>query len=584
MLKKQIALIYRFFEPARLDKKESMKTAFASLLNSLVYDVLPIVTVPLLFVYVAASDTKSILGLTYIVTAILVCYFLVRLFFMNGWHWYAYLVFRAKIEQVYRGRILLKDNIIFETKGIGKIQSIVDRGISTWTMSIGDVIWYTVSMFVTTILGIYVLYKMGLVYILVFLGLLIFSCVWFYYFKHKQYKIKLEEYDTQTEYTATQIRTLMSRQEILYSNKIESESKKLHDLSMQSQKIFNKSDKYGTTGTDFIELIMILLPLVGVLVYFYLRDIRIASIEQQAFMTAFIVFSFRMSGMIWIFLSFVSRILKDFPDIKKFWDFLDETPNIHGYDEGISFTHSNGTIELQNTSFQYSSESTEVLQDFTLSIAGGSRVAFVGRSGSGKTTIAKLIAGYMRPTSGKVLVDGQDLVTVALKSYYPSIGYLTQEPMVFDGTIRENLLYAVKDSNISEQIISEALEKAQCDFVLKAEKGLDTQIGEKGVRLSGGEKQRLAIAKLLLKNPEIVILDEPTSALDSFSEDAVTRAMNELFVGRTVIIIAHRLQTVKSADRIIVLDAGKIVEEGTHQSLIQQGGTYARMLEMQSGF
>jgi ATP-binding cassette, subfamily B, bacterial len=257
---------------------------------------------------------------------------------------------------------------------------------------------------------------------------------------------------------------------------------------------------------------------------------------------------------------------------------------MYGYNEGTTFVHSNGTIELQNTSFQYSSESTEVLQDFTLSIAGGSRVAFVGRSGSGKTTIAKLIAGYMRPTSGKVLVDGQDLATVALKSYYPSIGYLTQEPMVFDGSIRDNLLYSVSDSETSEIDILAALQKAECQFVLKAEKGLDTQIGEKGVRLSGGEKQRLAIAKLLLKNPEIVILDEPTSALDSFSEDAVTRAMNELFVGRTVIIIAHRLQTVKSADRIIVLDAGKIVEEGTHQSLIQEGGTYARMLEMQSGF
>jgi ABC-type multidrug transport system fused ATPase/permease subunit len=232
-------------------------------------------------------------------------------------------------------------------------------------------------------------------------------------------------------------------------------------------------------------------------------------------------------------------------------------------------------------------ESKMVLKDFSLKIKAGSKVALVGRSGSGKTTIAKLISGYMRPTSGQVIVDGQDLAEVSLKSYYKYIGYLTQEPMVFDGSVRENLLYAVSEEDaktITEQQINEVLKKAQCEFILQMQDGLETQIGEKGIRLSGGERQRLAIAKLFLKNPEIIILDEPTSALDSFSEEAVTKAMEELFKGRTVIIIAHRLQTVKRADEIIVLEDGEIKERGSHTELVQKGGHYAQMLEMQSGF
>jgi ABC-type multidrug transport system fused ATPase/permease subunit len=170
---------------------------------------------------------------------------------------------------------------------------------------------------------------------------------------------------------------------------------------------------------------------------------------------------------------------------------------------------------------------------------------------------------------------------IALKTYYPYIGYLTQEPMIFDGTIKNNLLYSLPDktaSTITDQQLHEVLKNAECDFITD----LNTEIGEKGIRLSGGERQRLAIAKLMLKNPEIIILDEPTSALDSFSEEAITRALDCLFKNKTVIIIAHRLQTVKKADVIIVLENGKIIEQGTSVELIEKNGQYKKMLELQS--
>jgi ABC-type multidrug transport system fused ATPase/permease subunit len=163
------------------------------------------------------------------------------------------------------------------------------------------------------------------------------------------------------------------------------------------------------------------------------------------------------------------------------------------------------------------------------------------------------------------------------------VGYLTQEPSVFDGTIRENLGYGVDEID-DEQVLHQALEDAQCQFVYELANGLDTEIGERGVRLSGGQRQRLAIAKMFVKNPHIILLDEPTSALDSESEHQVTLAMDKLFEHKTVIIIAHRLQTVKHADEILYIEDGQIVEQGNHKQLMKLKGKYYAMVELQSGF
>jgi len=163
------------------------------------------------------------------------------------------------------------------------------------------------------------------------------------------------------------------------------------------------------------------------------------------------------------------------------------------------------------------------------------------------------------------------------------VGYLTQEPSVFDGTVIENLLYAVEKKPSKKQIET-IIQQAHCEFIYDLPNGIDTEIGERGIKLSGGQKQRLAIAKIFLKDPKIIILDEPTSALDSLSEQKITEAMHNLFRGRTVLIIAHRLQTVKHASEIIVIDTGKIIERGTHTSLVRKNGYYKKMLDLQSGF
>ncbi|MCP4523899.1 MAG: ATP-binding cassette domain-containing protein, partial [Candidatus Gracilibacteria bacterium] len=190
--------------------------------------------------------------------------------------------------------------------------------------------------------------------------------------------------------------------------------------------------------------------------------------------------------------------------------------------------------------------------------------------------IAKLISGYITPNSGEIIIDNQKLSETSLKSYYRNIGYLTQDPSVFDGTVLENLTYAL-DEKVDEIKLKDIIIQAKCEFIYDLPNGLETEIGERGVKLSGGQKQRLAIAKIFLKDPKIIILDEPTSALDSFSEEQITKAMQNLFENRTVIVIAHRLQTVKHADRILVLENGEIIEDGNHENLVKKEGKYAKM-------
>jgi ABC-type multidrug transport system fused ATPase/permease subunit len=368
----------------------------------------------------------------------------------------------------------------------------------------------------------------------------------------------------------------MSRQEIILAVNENKESENLTNLTNKQLKEDRKATLYEHTSELFTSGLSVLLPIIGVL--FLIQNIELNAVNA-AFLISFIYFTTRFTGTLYNMVWIINEVFNNYSKIKKLWNFLDTTPNFENYYKGEKFQHGNGSIELNEINFSY--DDKKIFNNFNLKIKGGQKIAFVGKSGSGKTTIAKLITGFVTPQEGQVLIDGQDMSRIALKTYYPYIGYLTQEPMIFDGTIKNNLLYSLPDktaSTITDQQLHEVLKNAECDFITD----LNTEIGEKGIRLSGGERQRLAIAKLMLKNPEIIILDEPTSALDSFSEEAITRALDCLFKNKTVIIIAHRLQTVKKADVIIVLENGKIIEQGTSVELIEKNGQYKKMLELQS--
>lgn len=245
------------------------------------------------------------------------------------------------------------------------------------------------------------------------------------------------------------------------------------------------------------------------------------------------------------------------------------------------FIYKNGDILVQKISFAY--HKNNIFQNFSLDITGWTKTAFVGESWGGKTTLIKLLAGYIKPDKWDIQIDGQKLSQIKLTDYYKHIGYLTQDPSVFDGTIHENLIYAL-DSEPAREVVEKVIQDAKCEFIREFEHGLETEIWERWVRLSGGQKQRLAIAKIMLKNPNIILLDEPTSALDSFNEELINIALHNLFKGKTVFVVAHRLQTVKQADRILLFEQGKLIEDGTHNQLVKLNGQYKKMLDLQSWF
>ncbi|CAA0189630.1 ABC transporter ATP-binding protein [Tenacibaculum maritimum] len=257
-------------------------------------------------------------------------------------------------------------------------------------------------------------------------------------------------------------------------------------------------------------------------------------------------------------------------------DRTEELMNMQGEEEDVKRTISletvKGNLVFDKVSFAYE-EGKNVLEDISFIVPEGSVTALVGSSGSGKSTIAGLVATFLNPTRGLITIGGKDLSKVRLNSYRKHLGVVLQDEFLFEGTIRENVLFA--RPNATEEELQSAVSAAYVDeFTDRFENGLDTLIGERGVKLSGGQRQRLAIARAILADPEIIILDEATSSLDTESEALIQKSLSKLIKNRTTIVIAHRLSTIKQADQILVIESGSIVERGTHKKLIEVAGRY----------
>jgi ABC-type multidrug transport system fused ATPase/permease subunit len=237
-----------------------------------------------------------------------------------------------------------------------------------------------------------------------------------------------------------------------------------------------------------------------------------------------------------------------------------------------------GAIVFRNVSFAFGERT--VLRDLSLKIEGGKTTALVGSSGGGKSTLVKLLLHLLKPNRGQVLIDGQDLAAVNLNSFYQQVAYIPQEPPIFDGAIRENLAF---DEQVAQAKMEAILDQIGLGpFIDSLPGGLETLVGERGIKLSGGERQRLAFGRVLVQDPRIVVMDEPTSSLDSVTERFVAENMRSFFKGRTVIVIAHRLQTVKDASKIVVLEGGEVVEEGTFEELMSRGGRFRVLWDEQT--
>lgn len=279
----------------------------------------------------------------------------------------------------------------------------------------------------------------------------------------------------------------------------------------------------------------------------------------------------------------INAIIESYPKgiagFKRYLEILDTVPEEMDEPDAKEIKELKGTIQFINVSFGYE-QKTPILKNINLTIQRGETIAFVGPSGAGKTTLCSLLPRFYHASNGKILIDGIDINTVKLSSLRKQIGIVQQDVFLFSGTIRENISYGKLEAN--EDAIWDAAKKAKLeDFILSQPNGLDTMIGERGVKLSGGQKQRLAIARMFLKNPPILILDEATSALDTETEAAIQQSLAELAKGRTTLIIAHRLATIKHADRIVVVTEEGITEQGKHDQLLAVDGMYSRLHQAQ---
>ncbi len=281
----------------------------------------------------------------------------------------------------------------------------------------------------------------------------------------------------------------------------------------------------------------------------------------------------------------INSVIETYPKgiagFRRYTEFLDTRPDIADLPGAIAVSGLKGDIAYENVSFGYTPD-RKILNGIDLAIRAGETIAFVGPSGAGKTTICSLLPRFYDVESGQITIDGIDIRQMTLASLRGQIGIVQQDVFLFAGTLRENIAYGKLTA--SEEEIVDAARRARLDeMIARLPGGLDTVIGERGVKLSGGQKQRLAIARMFLKNPPILILDEATSALDTETERAIQASLAELSKGRTTLVIAHRLATIQDADRIIVIDESGVAEQGRHQELVQRPGIYRRLHEAQYG-
>ena len=297
-------------------------------------------------------------------------------------------------------------------------------------------------------------------------------------------------------------------------------------------------------------------------------------------MVAFILYAVIIAGPMGSFARLYTRIQEGLGASERIFEILDTEPEVQDAPNAAPMPNIAGKVEIKNLHFHYR-EDQEVLKGLNFSVEPGEMVALVGPSGAGKTTLVQLLHRFYDPVSGEILVDGQNIRDIQMTSYWQQIGLVPQETLLFGGTIEENIRFAKEGATLDE--IQEAARGANADtFINECPDGYQTIVGEKGIRLSAGQRQRIAIARAILKNPRLLILDEATSSLDNESEKLIQEALERLMQGKTSFVIAHRLSTIHNADKILVLDKGQIVETGTHQELMDHKGLYQYLYNLKA--
>ena len=294
---------------------------------------------------------------------------------------------------------------------------------------------------------------------------------------------------------------------------------------------------------------------------------------QPGDLVAYLLYVTTLIATIRRIIEFMEQFQRGITGIERFVQIMDADIDIKEKEDAIKLENPKGKLEFEQVSFEYPDDHNIVFRNLNLQIAPGEKIAIVGPSGGGKTTLCNLIPRFYDVTEGRILLDGYDIKDFTLQSLRENIGIVQQDVYLFSGTILENIQYGKPDATL-EEVMSAAKKAGAHEFIEELKDGYHTYVGERGVKLSGGQKQRISIARVFLKNPPIILLDEATSALDNESEYAVAQSLHELSEGRTTLTIAHRLSSIRSSDRILVLTEEGIVEQGNHQQLMEQEGIY----------
>ncbi len=342
-----------------------------------------------------------------------------------------------------------------------------------------------------------------------------------------------------------------------------------------------KSAVYNDMTRPLTEIVSVAL---GVFIIWYAgREIFSGSSLAPEEFIGFLLIIFQLMAPIKDFSSVSNRIQESYASAIRIFEIIDAKPDIYDKPGAKDKTVFESDIEFKNVSFTYNTAERMILDDINFKISKNENIAIVGLSGAGKSTMVDLLPRFYDATSGEIQIDGENIKDIKLKSLRNLFGIVTQEIILFNDTIKNNIAFGQENIPLDE-IIKAAKNANAHDFIKQTENGYDTVIGERGIRLSGGQKQRIAIARALLKNAPIMILDEATSSLDTESEQLIQEAIERLMQNRTSIVIAHRLSTIKDADRIVVIDDGRIANVGTHDELLNdETSIYKKLYEMQFG-
>lgn len=398
-------------------------------------------------------------------------------------------------------------------------------------------------------------------------------------FAFAEFKLKydLDRNEAESASSAILSDTIANNSSIKLFNGAEREFSRFKEITEKVRRLRRFTWNLGNIFSGVQSFLMVGLE-IGLLVYaLNLWSAGSLSIGGFVLIQSYLVSIF---NQIWGFFRVIRRFYEAMSDANEMTEILSIPHEIEDAPGSCALSVSGGKITFKKVSFKYD-EGKEIISDLSLLIKAGEKVAFIGPSGAGKSTLVKLILRTHDVPSGSIEIDGQNIAEVTLESLWKNISLVPQDPILFHRSLTENIRYGKPEA--SDEEVIEAAKAARChEFISSLPAGYETLVGERGVKLSGGERQRVAIARAILKNAPILILDEATSSLDSESENLIQEALENLMRGKTVIVIAHRLSTIKKMDRIIAIRDGGVAEEGTHKSLIEQGGMYKNLYEIQA--